>query len=73
MIAQGATAAIEGLRVIRVAVEPDATCIVYYAAIAEYDVAPIAEAIVASTGYQVTMKQIPCDFDVATALVMSQL
>lgn len=73
LTAQDATAAMEGLRVIRAAVEPDATCVVYYAAIAEYDVAPIVEAIAASTGCQVTMKQIPCDFDVAVALVMSQL
>ena len=72
LTAQDATAAMEGLCVIRVAIEPDAICVVYYAAIAQYDVAPIAEAIAASTGYQVTMKQIPCDFDVAVALVMSQ-
>lgn len=72
LIAQDATAAMEGLRVIRVAVEPDATGVVYYAAIAEYDVAPVVETIAASTGHQVTMKQISCDFDVAVALVMSQ-
>lgn len=73
LTARDATATMEGLRVIRVAVEPDATCVIYYAAIAEYDVAPVVETIAASTGYQVAMKQIPCDFDVAVALVMSQL
>lgn len=70
-IAQAATMAMEGLRVIRVVVESNANCVVYYATIAEYDVSPVAKEITASTKCQATMKQIPCDFDVAIALVMS--
>lgn len=71
LIARATTAAMEGLRVIRVAVESDKNCIVHYAAIAQYDVSPVVAAIEASTGSRVTMKQIPCDFDVAVALVMA--
>lgn len=70
-IAQAATAAMEGLRVIRVSVESNANCVVYYAAIAEYDVSPVAEEIAACTKCRVSMRQIPCDFNVAAALVIS--
>lgn len=70
-IAQGATFAMEGLRIIRVAVPSSTSCVVYYAAIAMYDISVVAEKIAASTGCQVVMKQIPCDFDTAVALVMA--
>lgn len=70
-IAQAATATMEGLRVIRVAVEPDANCTVYYAAIAEYDISSVENEISANAAHQIHMKQIPCDFNVAAALVMA--
>lgn len=69
--AQVATAAMEGLRVIRVSVEPNQNCVIFYAAIAEYDILPVAEKVTASTECQIRMEQIQCDFDVAVALVMS--
>lgn len=70
-VAQAATATMEGLRVIRVSVEPNAKCVVYYAAIAKYDISPVEEAITASTECQTGMEQILCDFNMAVALVMS--
>lgn len=70
-IAQAATATMEGLRVIRVSIEPNTRCIVYYAAIAEYDISSVADEIAADTEFQICMKQIPCDFNAAVALVMS--
>lgn len=70
-IVQTATAAMEGLRVIRVALESDANCVVYYVAIAEYDVSSVENEISANTAHQIHMKQIPCDFNVAAALVMA--
>ena len=69
-IAQSATYAMEGLRVIRVVVEP-ANCIVYYAAIAKYDISSIEKRISTKTERRIRMKQIPCDFNVAAALVMA--
>lgn len=70
-IAQAETATMEGLRVIRVSMGPNARCIVHYAAIAEYDMTPVQEAIAESSEYPVCMKQIPCDFDTAVTLIMS--
>ena len=70
-IAQAATAAMEGLRVIRATVGPNANCVVYYAAIAEYDVSSATNEIAASTGLRIHMKQIQCDFNVAATLVMA--
>lgn len=70
-IAQAAAEAMEGLRVTRVAIKANSYCVVYYAAIASYDVSSVAEEIAANTGFQICMKQIPCDFNVAAAIVMS--
>lgn len=68
---QTATAAMEGLRVIRVTMERDATCTVYYAAIAKYDISSVENEISASTTHPIRMKQIQCSFDTAAALVMT--
>lgn len=71
LIAQAATAAMEGLRVIRVSAETSTSYVVYYAAIAKYDISSVIEAITARTECQICMKQIQCDFNVAATLVMS--
>ncbi len=69
--AQAETATIDGLRVIRASMEPNAKCVIHYAAIAEYDITSVQEAITASSGYRVYIKQISCDFDIAVSLVMA--
>lgn len=69
--AQAATADLEGLRVVRVAEVPGNGYAVFYAAIAQYNIEVIAEAIKESTNYEICMKLIQCDFDVAVSLILS--
>ena len=70
--AQMASKDLEGIRFIRAGLQTGRECEVYYAAIALYDLSQIAREIQDQTGYIPRMKQIPCDFDTAVALVMSK-